>query len=53
MASLPTLSEGTARTHLIVAADVEPADRFHRDVLGGEIVCTASRRSSRSRTRPA
>ena len=38
MASLPTLSEGIALTHFIVAADVERAARFYSDVLGGEIV---------------
>ena len=38
MASLPTLSEGIALTHFIVAEDVERAGRFYRDVLGGEIV---------------
>jgi hypothetical protein len=38
MASLPTLREGIALTHFIVAADVERATRFYRDVLGGEIV---------------
>ena len=38
MASLPTLSEGIALTHFVVAADVERAARFYSDVLGGEIV---------------
>jgi hypothetical protein len=38
MASLPTLSDGIALTHFIVAADVERAARFYSDVLGGEIV---------------
>jgi len=38
MASLPTLSEGIALTHFIVAEDVERAARFYSDVLGGEIV---------------
>ena len=38
MASLPTLSEGIALTHFIVAEDVERASRFYSDVLGGEIV---------------
>ena len=38
MASLPTLTEGIALTHFIVAADVERAARFYSDVLGGEIV---------------
>jgi predicted enzyme related to lactoylglutathione lyase len=38
MASLPTLSEGIALTHLIVAEDVERAGSFYSDVLGGEIV---------------
>jgi hypothetical protein len=38
MASLPTLNEGIALTHFIVAADVERAGRFYSDVLGGEIV---------------
>ena len=38
MASLPTLSEGIALTHFIVAADVERSARFYSDVLGGEIV---------------
>jgi len=38
MASLPTLSEGIALTHFIVAEDVERAARFYTDVLGGEIV---------------
>ncbi len=38
MASLPTLSEGIALTHFIVAEDVERAGRFYSDVLGGEIV---------------
>src|SRR6476660_1478064 len=38
MASLPTLSEGIALTHFIVAEDVEGAGRSYSDVLGGEIV---------------
>jgi predicted enzyme related to lactoylglutathione lyase len=38
MASLPTLSDGIALTHFIVAADVERAARFYSDVLGGEVV---------------
>ncbi|HET8893967.1 MAG TPA: hypothetical protein VFM96_07725, partial [Gaiellaceae bacterium] len=38
MASLPTLSDGIALTHFIVAEDVERAARFYSDVLGGEIV---------------
>src|SRR6476660_4714303 len=38
MASLPTLSEGIALTHFIVAEDVERDGRFYSDVLGGEIV---------------
>ena len=38
MANLPTLSEGIALTHFIVAEDVERAARFYSDVLGGEIV---------------
>jgi predicted enzyme related to lactoylglutathione lyase len=38
MASLPTLTEGIALTHFIVAEDVERAGRFYSDVLGGEIV---------------
>ena len=38
MASLPTLSNGIALTHFIVAEDVERAARFYSDVLGGEIV---------------
>ena len=38
MASLPTLSDGIALTHFIVAEDVERAVRFYSDVLGGEIV---------------
>src|SRR4029450_13270564 len=38
MASLPTLRDGIALTHSIVAADVERATRFYSDVLGGEIV---------------
>jgi predicted enzyme related to lactoylglutathione lyase len=38
MAGLPTLSEGIALTHFIVAEDVERAGRFYSDVLGGEIV---------------
>jgi len=38
MASLPTLSDGIALTHFIVAEDVERAGRFYSDVLGGEIV---------------
>ena len=38
MASLPTLSEGIALPHFIVAADVERAVRFYSDGLGGEIV---------------
>jgi len=38
MASLPTLSDGIALTHFIVAEDVERATRFYSDVLGGEIV---------------
>ena len=41
MASLPTLSDGIALTHFIVAADVERAARFYSDVLGGEIVLAA------------
>src|SRR5437764_9495114 len=35
---LPTLSDGIALTHFIVAQDVERAGRFYSDVLGGEIV---------------
>jgi catechol 2,3-dioxygenase-like lactoylglutathione lyase family enzyme len=35
---LPTLSDGIALTHFIVAEDVERAARFYGDVLGGEIV---------------
>ena len=35
---LPTLSDGIALTHFIVAEDVERAARFYSDVLGGEIV---------------
>jgi len=51
MASLPTLSDGIALTHFIVAEDVERAARFYSDVLGGErSFSPASRRSSRSRT---
>jgi predicted enzyme related to lactoylglutathione lyase len=38
MASLPTLSDGIALTHFIVADDVERAAHFYQDVLGGEIV---------------
>ena len=38
MASLPTLSDGIALTHFIVAEDVERAARFYSDVVGGEIV---------------
>ena len=38
MASLPTLSDGIALTHFIVAEDVERAVHFYSDVLGGEIV---------------
>jgi predicted enzyme related to lactoylglutathione lyase len=38
MATLPTLSEGIALTHFIVAEDVEGTGRFYSDVLGGEIV---------------
>ncbi len=38
MASLPTLSDGIALTHFIVAEDVERAARFYSDVLGDEIV---------------
>jgi catechol 2,3-dioxygenase-like lactoylglutathione lyase family enzyme len=38
MASLPTLDDGLALTHFIVAEDVERAARFYSDVLGGEIV---------------
>jgi catechol 2,3-dioxygenase-like lactoylglutathione lyase family enzyme len=38
MARLPTLSDGIALTHFIVAADVERAARFYSDVLGGEVV---------------
>src|SRR5262245_57274424 len=38
MATLPTLNEGIALTHFIVAEDVERAGRFYSDVLGGEIV---------------
>ena len=38
MASLPTLSDGIALTHFIVAEDVERTARFYSDVLGGEIV---------------
>jgi hypothetical protein len=33
MASLPTLSDGIALTHFIVAADVERAGRLYSDVL--------------------
>ena len=36
MASLPTLSEGIALTHFIVAADVDRPARFYSHVLGGE-----------------
>ncbi len=35
---LPTLSDGIALTHFIVAEDVERAGRFYSDLLGGEIV---------------
>ena len=35
---LPTLSDGIALTHFIVAEDVQRAGRFYSDVLGGEIV---------------
>ena len=38
MARLPTLSDGLALTHFIVAEDVDRAARFYSDVLGGEIV---------------
>ena len=38
MADLPTLSDGIALTHFIVAEDVERAAHFYTDVLGGEIV---------------
>src|SRR6266446_2716123 len=38
MASLPTLSDGIALTHFIVAEDVKRAAHFYSDVLGGEIV---------------
>ena len=38
MASLPTLNDGIALTHFIVAEDVERAAHFYSDVLGGEIV---------------
>ncbi|HEX6392989.1 MAG TPA: VOC family protein [Acidimicrobiales bacterium] len=38
MPGLPTLSEGIALTHFIVASDVERAGRFYTDILGGEIV---------------
>jgi hypothetical protein len=43
MATLPTLSEGIALTHCIVAEDVERAGRFYNDVLGGEIVLAGCR----------
>ena len=33
MASVPTLSDGIALTHFIVAEDVERAARFYSDVL--------------------
>jgi hypothetical protein len=39
----PTLSEGIALTHFIVAADVERATRFYSDLLGGEIVLAGQR----------
>jgi hypothetical protein len=38
MASLPTLSDGIALTHSVVAADVERATRFYSDVLGGSLL---------------
>jgi hypothetical protein len=38
MARLPTLSDGLALTHFIVAEDVDRAARFYSDVLGGEVV---------------
>jgi len=38
MASLPTLSDGIALTHFIVAEDVERAAHSTSDVVGGEIV---------------
>jgi catechol 2,3-dioxygenase-like lactoylglutathione lyase family enzyme len=38
MASLPTLSDGIALTHFVVAEDVERAAHFYSNVLGGEIV---------------
>src|SRR5262249_55360233 len=38
MASLPTLSDGIALTHFIVAEDVERPASFYSDVLGGDIV---------------
>jgi predicted enzyme related to lactoylglutathione lyase len=50
MATQPTLSDGIALTHFIVAEDVERAARFYSDILGSEIASPASRRSSRSRT---
>ena len=37
-ASLPTLSDGIALTHFIVADDVERAAHFYSNILGGEIV---------------
>jgi hypothetical protein len=45
MASLPTLSDGIALTHFIVADNVERAGRFYSDVLGGEIVLVDDRRA--------
>jgi hypothetical protein len=37
VASLPTLSDGIALTHFIVAEDVERAAHFYSDVLGDEL----------------
>ena len=47
-ACLPTLSEGIALTHFIVAENVERAGRFYSDVLGGETRCVVSPRACSS-----
>jgi hypothetical protein len=56
MASLPTLSDGIALTHFIVAEDVERAAHFYGDVLGGEIVLAGEptpEQAGRILTRPS
>ena len=49
MAELRRPAEGIILTHFIVSTDVPRSAAFYSDVLGGEVVLEASRRSSSSR----